>query len=704
MIGLLGLTVGVSCALAACGSDDPADPVDAGIDARPLDAGRGPSDSSDDGASAPDASDSGTVDTIAPEKITDLAATTVSHTAVKLTWTAPADEGGPSSSVTAYEIRHASTPITTLAEFLAATSGTAPVPGAAGSEQTTTVEGLQPDTQYHFAIRARDAAGNFSDISSSVSATTKARAVLLITEVAVSNNEASGYDFVELIAKAGGSAEGIEIKELNAVLYKLGALDLAQGDRIVVHTTGATLPDGHAQEDVTASKTASTAAFASAEAFDVYSTRAGLTATDTVISVADGPTVVDALALSNRDGDAPAAAMTAFANLKTANAWAFSVNPTDGVNDCETQREAANVSTAAAADFACGRIATSYAAGVSLNRSGLTDTNSKADFYVAPQTMGHENPPVPQPNVDSVIPSSATSVVVTFDQEISPLTVTAAAFSIQGLTVSGASLSNVHQATLTTTEQEGGGHDLVVAASVTNLQGAPVATGSGRFCGYTAEPALLAFNEVSPNIGSNADLIELLVTRGGGLAGYQVRLNPTAPGSAGTGLATLPAICAAAGDLVVVHLAPPAGNGPESETLAKNQFDAATYAANYDGAWDVLGGNSGIAFTNSILAVRNAANEYIDAVALSQGAAPSATSVSALAFIQSLALWMPADCGGVPCSGNSTPTAQQVSASMFGVGSSPAGDSVRRLGTIPEAVSWAVGPSTFGAPNVGPSP
>ena len=702
----MGMVVGVSFSLAACGGDDTADPVDASTDAPRLDAGRGPSDASDDSETSDDAdvSDSGQMDTTPPTKITDLAATTESHTAVKLTWTAPSDEGGSSSAAALYELRHANAPITTLAEFLAATSVAAPVPTAAGSEQTTTVAGLEPNTQYHFAIRARDAAGNFADVSNSVSATTKARAVLLITEVAVSNNEATGYDFVELVAKEGGSAEGIEIKELNAVVYKLGAIDLVQGDRIVVHTTGATLPDGHAQEDVTKSKTSSTAAFASTDAFDVYSTRAGITATDSVISVTDGTTVVDALAFSNRDGDAAAATMTAFANLVTANAWTFGVNPADGVNDCDAQRAAVNVSTSAAVDFACGRIATSYGAGISLNRNGLADTNTKADFYVAPQTMGHDNAPVPQPNVVSVIPSSATSVVVTFDQEIAPLGVTPAAFSVEGLTVSAASLSHVHQATLTTTTQVDGGYDLVVAASVTNLQGAPLATATGRFCGHTAEPALLAFNEVSPNIGSSADLIELLVTRGGGLAGYQVRLNPTSAGAAGTGLATLPAICAAAGDLVVVHLSPPAGNGPESETLAKDQFDAATYAANYDAAWDVLGANTGITFTNSILAVRNAANEYIDAVALSQGAQPTQTALDALTFIQSLGLWLPADCGGVPCTAESTPTAQQVSASMSGVGTTPAGNSVRRIGTIPEAASWAVGPSSFGAPNITPDP
>ena len=203
-----------------------------------------------------------------------------------LTWTAPSDDSG---KATAYDLRVSPTPMTTEAELLAGTPATgAPIAGAAGSPQTATVTKLQPGTAYHFALRARDAAGNWSAVSNDAVVTTKPRATFLITEVAVSNAAADGYDFIELTATKAGSAEGIEVRQLSTVLHTIAALDVALGDRIVVHATALPGPAGFAQEDATKNKASSTDAFAAADAYDVYSATSGLTGTDNVVSVVDG--------------------------------------------------------------------------------------------------------------------------------------------------------------------------------------------------------------------------------------------------------------------------------------------------------------------------------------------------------------------------------------------------------------------------------
>ena len=55
---------------------------------------------------------------------------------------------------------------------------------------------------------------------------------------------------------------------------------------------------------------------------------------------------VDALALSNRDGDAAVASMTAFAALNTVPAgWTFTTAPVDGTTDCTTQKDAVSIAT-----------------------------------------------------------------------------------------------------------------------------------------------------------------------------------------------------------------------------------------------------------------------------------------------------------------------------------------------------------------------
>jgi hypothetical protein len=695
-LGAVGLVVVMGGAAACAGSgsaDTSTDLSDAGLpDALVVEGGGQLPEAAPPVTDAePDAADK-----VAPTTVTDLAASAAGATSVTLTWTAPSDDSG---SAALYDIRRAATAMTSEAELLAGTQVTGgPKPGATGTTQTATVTGLTAETAYHFALRARDATGNWSAVSNDAVVTTKARATFQISEVAISNATANGFDFVELTATKAGAADGIEVRQLTTVLHTLGALDVAVGDRVVVHLTALPGPTGFAQEDATKNKTASTAAFASATAYDVYSATNGLTATDGIVSVADAGTTLDAVVFANRDNGVATATMTALAAAKTDGAWVFAVTPADGVNDCDTETDAVNVATSAT-ETICGGFKSPNAPGFSLNRRPSADTNTKADFYFAPQTPGADNAPIPAPTVTSAGAASDTTVDLAFDQEIAPGTVAAGAFSIAGVTVNTAAASFNHVA-LTTTTQSAGTYDVVIAPTVTNLQGVAPVPLTARFCGFSSLPALLTLSEVNSNLAGGADLIELTVTRAGSLGGFTLRSGLTMPaGTSGALLATLPAICGAVGDIVVVHLVPGAAPGA-SETASKTQFDNATYSQNYDTAWDVLGASTGLGPT-TVITIRNPDGTYLEAVAFQDGgnAATTAGYKSGLIAAQAQGLWLPADCGGAACSDASAPTARSIGASWAGLAATPSGNSVHRVSAATDASAWAVGRSSFGVGN-----
>lgn len=628
-VGSVGFGVGLAlmALLAACADDGPSGAEDAGVDAPYIDAGGRSPDSavtpSDSGDGTPDTGPADTgvkdtgpkdtgppPDTTPPGSVTNLAATADTHASVTLTWTAPADEAD-AGTVASYEVRYATTPITNATDFGAATSVTGPTPLAAGSAQTLTVTGLLPSTEYHFALRAKDAANNSGALSNDATATTKPRAKLLVTEIAPLNTATEGGDFVELVATTAGSTADLEVRHsstgASALLYKLGALDVNVGDWLVVHAVGAPGPAGFAQEDTTKDKTSSTDPAASVDAYDVYSTVDNLLSTNSTIFVLDGTAYQDAVPYSSRATDATTASMTAYSDAFLAGQWTFSAAPVDGTNDCPTELEAVNASGSTSPP--CGGWPGFLAAGSSIQRNGVVDTNTRADFFVAAQTRGAANAP---------------------------------------------------------------------------------------FC--APEGAALALTEVNPN----PDLLELTVTTGGSLRGFTVRRDPKT-GDNGTLLATLTPICAAAGDVVVLHLGATAGT--PSETTAKDEQPLATHPTFYDTAWDVAStsGSSALPLATSlVVAVRNPSGAYVEAAPFSNMTTTPADGGAyqlSLTFIQGLGLWLPADCGGVsPCTTTTTPTARDIAASWNGVGALATDASCKRSSSTSakQASSWSVGTSSFG--------
>lgn len=112
-------------------------------------------------------------DTTAPAKISALSATVLSTSSVRLNWTAPGDDDN-NGTATSYDIRFANVAITN-GNWNGITQATGESnPSAAGNAQSFSVNGLNANSQYYFAIKTRDEADNESVLSNVVSGTTLA--------------------------------------------------------------------------------------------------------------------------------------------------------------------------------------------------------------------------------------------------------------------------------------------------------------------------------------------------------------------------------------------------------------------------------------------------------------------------------------------------------------------------------------------------
>ena len=112
-------------------------------------------------------------DTTRPTAPTSLTATAVTSNRIDLTWNASTDDVG----VTAYEVFRNGSLLTTI--------------GATTSYSDTTVA---PSTTYQYQVRARDAAGNVSDLSNIASATTPGTGTTTLTFQPVADTYASSAE------------------------------------------------------------------------------------------------------------------------------------------------------------------------------------------------------------------------------------------------------------------------------------------------------------------------------------------------------------------------------------------------------------------------------------------------------------------------------------------------------------------------------
>ena len=132
----------------------------------------------DEGGNASPISNNATVITpgVAPAAVSDLTATSLGATSVQLDWTAVGDDGNAvGTAASSYDVRYSTSSIDDDSDFGAATPITVGVPsppGTQGSAESFVVNGLDPDTQYHFAMKVADEVNNSSPLSNGASATT----------------------------------------------------------------------------------------------------------------------------------------------------------------------------------------------------------------------------------------------------------------------------------------------------------------------------------------------------------------------------------------------------------------------------------------------------------------------------------------------------------------------------------------------------
>ncbi len=110
-------------------------------------------------------------DVTPPGGVNNLTAGPLSSVSVKLTWTAPGDDGA-TGKAESYDVRFRAEPITERNFASSNPVSGEPSPHSASSTEQMIVSGLTPNTTYWFALRTTDDAGNTSPVSNSVSTTT----------------------------------------------------------------------------------------------------------------------------------------------------------------------------------------------------------------------------------------------------------------------------------------------------------------------------------------------------------------------------------------------------------------------------------------------------------------------------------------------------------------------------------------------------
>lgn len=110
-------------------------------------------------------------DIISPAPITTLATNSVSTSSIALNWTTVGDDLDVGTT-TAYDIRYSTSTIDEANWNIASRLADEPTPAGSGGNDTMTVHGLLPATEYFFAIKVADEAFNESSVSNVLSIST----------------------------------------------------------------------------------------------------------------------------------------------------------------------------------------------------------------------------------------------------------------------------------------------------------------------------------------------------------------------------------------------------------------------------------------------------------------------------------------------------------------------------------------------------
>lgn len=108
-------------------------------------------------------------DVTAPVAVQNLTAVVVDTSSIRLTWTAPGDDG-TSGSASRYDLRRAGSSATAWDQMTLLAGE--PRPAASGQTESFTATGLTPGSAYYFRLKAADEIPNWSAASNLASATT----------------------------------------------------------------------------------------------------------------------------------------------------------------------------------------------------------------------------------------------------------------------------------------------------------------------------------------------------------------------------------------------------------------------------------------------------------------------------------------------------------------------------------------------------
>ncbi|CAN5419568.1 hypothetical protein BH11MYX1_BH11MYX1_00030 [soil metagenome] len=315
----------------------------------------------------------------------------------------------------------------------------------------------------------------------------------------------------------------------------------------------------------------------------------------------------------------------------------------------------------------------------------------------------------PAPAVTTAAATATTTVKVTFSRNVDPASIHASGdqFAIAGLTVASDPVVSGRTVTLTTTAQTAAAaYTVVVASTVTDIEGTALAvTLSASFVGFQV-PAQVVINELNGLLAGGCDLIELRVTAAGSMGNFKLTERAGSASSNELSLTFPAGFTVAKNDYIVVHFSGGvAACNPGTavnETATKTDQPTVTYAANFDTAFDFYVTDTSLTATDNVLTLFDSAGIIVDAVFLDDTTASEAAgTTTAASAAGAAAAWAPAQ---------ATYTVAEFSAAavknLGGTGTTIAGTSIQRVTNTDTnaAADWTTGAgvtSTWGANNAG---